>query len=71
MYHIEKTEIKFAAASKNCENKFGSYGYGKLCEPVDKQVNDKVIHAVRSNDKRSLRFFLWIMDGKNISAVTS
>ena len=58
-YHIEETEIKFAAASKNCENKFGSYGYCNLCEPLDKQVNDKVIHAARSNEKRSELVFCY------------
>ena len=63
-YRIEENEIKSASASKNCENKFGSYGYSKLCESVDKQVNDKVIRAARSNDKRSHRFFLGIMDDK-------
>ena len=52
----------FTAASKNCEKKFGSYGHGKLFEPMNKQVNEKVIKTARKIDKRSLRFFLGIMD---------
>ena len=61
-YYVEGTEMNFTAASKNCEEKFGSFGKGKLFEPMNKQVNEKVIKAARKIDIRSLRFFLGIMD---------
>ena len=54
--------MNFSAASKNCEKKFGSYGQGKLFEPMNKQVNEKVIETARKIDIRSLRFYIGIMD---------
>ena len=47
-YYFEETESDFANASKNCEDKFGAYGYGKLFEPMNKHLNDKVIQVARN-----------------------
>ena len=46
-YYMEATLNDFAAASINCEDKFGTHGYGKLFEPKNKYMNDKVIQVAR------------------------
>ena len=46
-YYMEETANEYANASINCEDKFGAHGYGKLFEPKNKYMNDKVIQVAR------------------------
>jgi len=61
-YYMEETANEYANASINCEDKFGAHGYGKLFEPKNKYMNDKVIQVAREIVTTSNRFWLGIVD---------
>ena len=44
---MEETAKEYANASTDCEDKFGAHGYGKLFEPKNEYMNDKVIQVAR------------------------